>query len=71
MKKSSFKSNTYSFDDILELVHTYLCGLIGQKYYGDKYFILFVDDFSRMMTVMFLKENFDAFKMFKWYLARV
>ena len=24
-----------------------------------------------MMTVMFLKQKFDAFQMFKWYLARV
>ena len=30
--------------------------------------MLFVHDYSRMMTNMFLKENFDAFQMFKWYL---
>ena len=30
-----------------------------------------VDDYSRMMTVMFLKQKFDAFQMFKWYVARV
>ena len=33
--------------------------------------MLFVDDYSRMMTVMFLKQKSDAFQMFKWYLARV
>ena len=33
--------------------------------------MLFVDDYSRMMIVMFLKQKFDAFQMFKWYLARV
>ena len=33
--------------------------------------MIFVDDYSRMMTVMFLKQKFDAFQMFKWYLARV
>ena len=33
--------------------------------------MLFVDDYSRMMTVMFLKQKLDAFQMFKWYLARV
>ena len=33
--------------------------------------MLFVDDYSRMMTVMFLKNFFDAFQMFNWYLARV
>ena len=33
--------------------------------------MLSVDDYSRMMTDMFLKKKYDAFQMFKWYLARV
>ena len=33
--------------------------------------MVLVDDYSRMMTVMFLKQKSDAFQMFKWYLARV
>ena len=33
--------------------------------------MLFVDDYSRMMIVMFLKQKSDAFQMFKWYLSRV
>ena len=33
--------------------------------------MIYVDDYSRMMTVMFLKQKFDAFQMFKWYFARV
>ena len=33
--------------------------------------MLFVDDYSKMMTIIFLKKKFDAFQMFKWYLARV
>ena len=62
MKKFSFKSKTFTFDAILGMVHTDLCGPIGvQSYCGDKYFILFVDDYSRMMTLMFLKEKYDAF----------
>ena len=60
--KSSFKSKTYTSKEILEIVHTDLCGPIDvQSYKGDKYIMLFVDDYSRMMTVMFLKQNFDAF----------
>ena len=42
-----------------------------QSYKGDKYIMLFLNDYSRMMTVMFLKQKSDAFQMFKWYLARV
>ena len=33
--------------------------------------MLLVDDYSRMMTIMFLKQKYDAFQMFKWYLERV
>ena len=72
MNKSSFKSKTYTSKEVLELVHTDLCGLIEvQSYKGDKCIILIVDDYSRMMTVMFLKQKSDAFQMFKWYVARV
>ena len=40
-------------------------------YKGYKYFILFVDDYSRMMIVIFSREKYDAFQMFKWDLAKV
>ena len=33
--------------------------------------MLLVDDYSRMVIVMFLKQKSDAFQIFKWYLARV
>ena len=33
--------------------------------------MLFVDDYSRMMTVIFLKQKSNVSQMFKWYLARV
>ena len=33
--------------------------------------MLFIDDYFGMMTVMFLKQKFGAFQMFKWYLARL
>ena len=33
--------------------------------------MLFLDDYSRMGTVMFLKQKYDAFQMFKQFLARV
>ena len=72
MAKSSFKSKTYTSKEIFEILQTDLCGLIKvQSYKGDKYVILFVDDYSRMMTIMFLKKTFDAFQMSKWFLARV
>ena len=58
MGKTSFKRKNYQFEDVLEIVHTDLCGPIGvQSYSGEKFFILFVDDFSRMMNVMYLREK--------------
>ena len=72
MTKSSFKRKTYTSNEVLELVYTDLFGPIEvQSYKGDRYIMLFVDDYSRMMTVMFLKQKLEAFQMFKWYLARV
>ena len=72
MEKSSFKGKTNSSKEILELLHADLCGLINvQSYKGDKYIILFFDDYARMMTIIFLKEKYNSFQMFKWYLARV
>ena len=62
-EKSVLKTKTNSYNDILELVHTNICGPIGvQRCCGDKYFVLFVDDYSRMMIVMFLKEKYDFFQ---------
>ena len=72
MTKSSFKSKTYTSNEVQELIHTSLCDPIEVKgYKGDRYIMLFLDDYSRMMIVMFLKHKLDASQMFKWYLARV
>ena len=50
---TNFKSKNYHSEEVLELVHTNLCGPIGtERYYGDKYFILFVDGYSKMMRFM-------------------
>ena len=56
MTKSSFKSKAHTSKEILEIVHTDLCGAIEVwSYKVKKYIMLFVDDYSRMMTVVFLK----------------
>ena len=72
MTKYRFKSKNHTSKGILEIFHTNLCGPIDAKsYIGDKYIMLFVDYYSRMMTIMFLEQKYDAFQMFKWYLERV
>ena len=53
-------------------MHTDLCGPIGvESYTREKFFILFFDDYSRMMTIMYLREKLEAFDKIKWYLERV
>ena len=47
-------------------MHTNLCGPTRvESYNGEKSFILFVDDYSRMMTIMYLREKSKAFEKFK------
>ena len=59
MSRSSFKSKNHTYSEILELVHNDLCGpIVPQSYCGARYYILFVDDYSRMMVVIYLKEKF-------------
>jgi hypothetical protein len=72
MGKTIFKRKNYHSEEVLELVHIDLCGPIEiESYSGYKYFIIFVYNYSRMITVMYLKEKLEAFQKFKWYLVRV
>lgn len=50
---------------ILELIHADLCGPISPATKGgNKYFLLLVDDFSRLMWVYMLRNKDDAFETF-------
>jgi transposase InsO family protein len=50
----------------LELVYTYLCGPTRtQILQGENYFMFFIDDYSRMTWVTFLKEKSEVFEKFK------
>ena len=53
----------------MELIHTDLCGPTRtQTIQGEKYFMFFIDGFTRMVWVTFLKERSEAsdkFKIFK------
>ena len=50
----------------LELVHTDLCGPSRKNSpRGEEYFILFIDDFSRMCWIGLLKHKDEAFEKFQ------
>ena len=50
----------------LELVHTDVCGPMDTTTHGgNKYFLTFIDDFSRMTWVYFMREKSEVFNIFK------
>ena len=59
LTSTQFKSKNFtSIDKPLQLVHIDLCG-------PSRYFMLVIDDYSRLAWVSFLKEKSEAFEKFK------
>jgi hypothetical protein len=53
-----FKSKEYSTTKPLEIVHTDLVGSTRTKgLNGEQYFMLLVDDYTRMIAICFLKKK--------------
>jgi hypothetical protein len=66
--KIGFKSKEYSTTRPLEIVHTDLVGPTTTKGLKvEKYFMLLVDDYTRMTVVCFLKNKLEAFEYFNIY----
>jgi hypothetical protein len=66
--KTRFKSKEYSMTRPLEIVHTDIVGPNTTKVLkGDKYFMLLVDDYTRMTSIFFLRNKSEAFENFKVY----
>jgi transposase InsO family protein len=66
--KTKFKSKEYSTTRPLKIVHTNLVGPTTTKgLKGERYFMLLVDDYTRMNAVCFLKNKSEAFENFKIY----
>ena len=59
-------SSAYRATRRLELIHEDICGPIKPSTIGGRrYFLLLVDDFTRIMWVFFLQEKSEAFQHFK------
>lgn len=57
-------------DELLSIVHTDICGpMETTSLGGSKYYILFVDDYSRMAFIYFIENKNEALKCFKEYKA--
>ena len=70
--RNSFGAAKYRARKILETVHTDICGSITPaSHSGKRYFITFIDDYSRKCWVYFLIEKSEAFETFKKFKAQV
>src|SRR5579871_4503223 len=57
---------------VLELIHTDICRPMKTTSIGNaKYFMLFIDDYSRMTAVYFFKNRSNTFNKFQEYKAYV
>ncbi|KAK4404232.1 Retrovirus-related Pol polyprotein from transposon TNT 1-94 [Sesamum angolense] len=65
--KKPFPSGTsWRAKAVLELIHTDVCGpMRTPSHEQNRYFILFIDDYSRMTWVYFMLEKSEIFKVFK------
>ena len=55
-------------EDVLELIHSDICGPLGKRSGSAKYFVTFIDDYTRMVFVYGLaakSDVYDAFKQFR------
>ncbi|KAK4408464.1 Retrovirus-related Pol polyprotein from transposon TNT 1-94 [Sesamum angolense] len=65
--KKPFPSGTsWRAKAVLELIHTDVCGpMRTPSHEQNRYFILFIDDYSRITWVYFMREKSEVFKVFK------
>eukprot|EP00253_Pinus_taeda_P001594 PITA_01594 len=70
--RTNFPKKDGSASRPLELVHTDICVLTRKRSpRGEEYFILFIDDFSRMCWIGLMKYKDEAFEKFKSFKALV
>jgi len=71
-RESFPKESTWRANQVLQLVHSDICGPMNPTSNSNKrYFITFIDDFSRKTWVYFLAEKSEAIEAFKRFKARV
>ncbi len=68
-QRTSFpKDGTTKASQLLEIVHIDVCGPMRTALHGGaRYFLTFIDDFSKKTHVYFLKAKGEAFEKFKQY----
>ena len=65
-RQSFSKGVAWRAKKVLELIHTDICGPMSTPSHGNnKYFVLFIDDFTRITWVFFVKQTSKVFSIFK------
>ena len=69
-KESEFRGQATRASEILEIVHSDVCGPMQENSLGgSRYFVTFIDDKSRFMVVYFMKTKDQVLEKFKEYEA--
>lgn len=72
MTRNPFPKRSFRETNILDLIHTDVCGPMRvESIDRDKYFVEFIDDKSRWCEVRFLRSKADVFKVTKEFIAFV
>ena len=68
MTKAPFTGNCERGKDLLDLIHTDVCGPFrSATRHGERYFVTFTDDFSRYGYVYLIKHKSETFRVFRTY----
>jgi transposase InsO family protein len=70
--KKPFSSSNNRSKEILDLIHSYVCGLMLVKYLGGSlYYVIFIDDYSRKTWLYLLKTKDEVFNKFQEFKAEI
>ena len=72
MTKRPFNAKANRANDLLELMHSDVCGPMSTQVKGGyEYFITFIDDYSRFGYVYLMKRKSEVFEKFKEFRAEI
>ena len=72
MTRSPFIGQMAKAKDLLEIIHSVVCGPFSEMARGGfVYFITFIDDISRYGHLILVKQKGDSFEKFKEFKAQV
>ena len=72
MTKTSFFETMERANDLLERIHTNVCGSMSvEAHGGHRYFLTFTDDLSRCRYIYLMKQKSETFEKFKEFQSEV